>query len=142
MTNTQPTTLSLNSTKTDVSCTDNADGSINLASTGGTMPYTYIWSNGATTQDISSLISGTYAVTVTDAQNCTANASVTITQPTALLTSVNITNTSCDGGTDGALPALSGFRPPAARLAGSRRLRGTLARFLAARLGGLPALRP
>lgn len=54
------------------------NGSIDIAVNGGSGTYTYLWSNGATTQDISSLSSGVYTLTVTDTNNCTANISVTI----------------------------------------------------------------
>ena len=55
-------------------------------SNGGTAPYTYSWSNGATTQDLKNVPSGTYTVTVTDANGCTQTATATITQPTATVT--------------------------------------------------------
>src|SRR5579863_3911515 len=58
-----------------------ADGTIHLQVNGGTPQYTYSWNNGATTQNLSGLPSGTYTVTVTDAWACTATASKTITQP-------------------------------------------------------------
>ena len=45
--------------------------SIDLTVTGGTVPYTYSWSNGSGTQDIENLVPGTYIVTVTDAKGCT-----------------------------------------------------------------------
>ncbi|MBK8556396.1 MAG: hypothetical protein IPL65_11800 [Lewinellaceae bacterium] len=60
-------------------------GSIDLTVTGGTSPYTYNWGVGQpTTQDRTGLAAGTYTVTVTDANNCTAVLSKTITQPPAL----------------------------------------------------------
>ncbi|MFC0776393.1 HYR-like domain-containing protein, partial [Terrimonas alba] len=77
--------LALTSSKVDVLCFGNATGSIDLTVSGGTTPYTYVWSNGATTQDITALAAGTYSVTVTDNNNCTATASVTIGQPAAAL---------------------------------------------------------
>ncbi|MDF2438846.1 MAG: hypothetical protein K0Q95_3222 [Bacteroidota bacterium] len=47
------------------------NGSINLTVAGSTGPYTYVWSNGATTEDIFSLVGGSYTVVVTDtAGNC------------------------------------------------------------------------
>lgn len=46
------------------------DGSIDLTVTGGTAPYFYTWSNGATSQDIAQLSGGTYTVTVVDAYAC------------------------------------------------------------------------
>ncbi|HEX5001144.1 MAG TPA: hypothetical protein VFW78_01500, partial [Bacteroidia bacterium] len=90
-----------------VSCFGGANGSINLSVSGGTTPYTYAWSNGATTQDISNISASTYTITVTDARGCTATRSVTITQPAAAV-AVSITatpNVSCFGGTNGAATA-------------------------------------
>src|SRR5690606_30680495 len=69
-------------TKTDISCYGANDGSIVLNVTGGSSPYTYSWSNAATSQSIANLIKGTYTVTVTDANNCSETVSFTIVEPT------------------------------------------------------------
>jgi hypothetical protein len=53
-------------------CNNTATGSIDLIVTGGVAPYTYSWSNGATTEDISGLLPGTYVVNVTDGVACIA----------------------------------------------------------------------
>ncbi|CCG53278.1 Protein of unknown function precursor; putative adhesin [Flavobacterium indicum GPTSA100-9 = DSM 17447] len=53
-------------------CSSGNTGSIDLSVSGGTPPYTYSWSNGATSQDLSNLANGSYTVTVTDKFNCTA----------------------------------------------------------------------
>jgi len=94
---TQPTPVALSSTQVNVLCNGASTGSIDLSVSGGVAPYTYTWSNGATTQDISSLAAGTYTVTVNDANGsvsgCTATTSVTITQPDAVAltkTQVNV----------------------------------------------------
>lgn len=47
-------------------------GMIDLTVTGGELPYTFNWSNGASTEDISSLEVGSFTVTVTDASGCVA----------------------------------------------------------------------
>jgi len=59
--------------------TDN--GTATVTPGGGTVAYSYSWSNGGTTQTISALVAGTYTVTVTDALACTVTASATVTQP-------------------------------------------------------------
>ncbi len=58
-------------TAQDENCLGSGDGSATVTATGGTAPYTYIWSNNATTPTIT-VGSGDYSVSVTDANNCTA----------------------------------------------------------------------
>ncbi|SDT10164.1 SprB repeat-containing protein [Winogradskyella sediminis] len=68
----------------NASCNGGSDGSATASATGGTAPYTYLWSNAATTASIVGVVAGTYNVTITDANGCTDTSSVTITEPTAL----------------------------------------------------------
>ncbi|HEX7846083.1 MAG TPA: immunoglobulin domain-containing protein, partial [Chitinophagaceae bacterium] len=103
---TQPVAaLALSETHVDVLCFGNSTGSIDLAVTGGTSPYTYAWSNGATTQDITSLLAGTYNVTVTDANGCTTVLNnIVITQPAAALAlSETHVNVLCFGNSTGSI---------------------------------------
>ena len=65
--------LTLSADITPVTCAGDQDGAIDLTVAGGTAPYTYLWSNGETTRDISGLAGGDYTVTVTDTYGCTAN---------------------------------------------------------------------
>ncbi len=87
----------------NVACFGESTGSIDLTPAGGVPPYAYLWSNGSTTQDISNLAAGTYSVTITDSNGCTANYSAAITQPASPTggTVISQTNVSCRGGDDG-----------------------------------------
>lgn len=69
--------MSLAFSHTDESCLLN-DGSAGVTVSGGISPYTFLWNNGATTQNISGLSAGTYILTVTDAANCTEYGSVVV----------------------------------------------------------------
>ena len=90
----------------NASCNGGADGGATASATGGTTSYTYTWSNAATTASITGVIAGTYSVTITDANGCTDSASVTITEPTQLVTSSVVdSNTTCNGTADGGATA-------------------------------------
>jgi SprB repeat len=67
---TEPPALVVTCSKTDVTTTGGSNGSASVAVTGGTSPYTYLWSNNATTPTLSNLSAGTYSITVTDTINC------------------------------------------------------------------------
>ncbi|MBK7853800.1 MAG: SprB repeat-containing protein [Bacteroidetes bacterium] len=104
---TQPqAALSGNITQTaPILCHGGNDASIDLVVTGGTSPYSYNWSNGETTEDLSNIPAGTYNVTITDQNGCTFSASVTITQPSGSLTpTISSTgNVGCYGNSTGSV---------------------------------------
>jgi gliding motility-associated-like protein len=82
-----PLVLSANLTNS-FDCTNASSGAINLVVAGGTLPYTYSWSNGATTEDLTNLTSGNYSVIVTDANGCTTNAQYPIIRPAPIAINV------------------------------------------------------
>ncbi len=100
---TETSPLVLTETHVNVLCNGNSTGSIDLSVSGGTSPYTYAWTGGATTQDRSGLAAGTYSVTVTDTNGCTKTTAVTITQPTVLSLSTTQANVLCNGGSSGSI---------------------------------------
>jgi predicted small secreted protein len=91
-----------------VLCHGGNDGTISITAGGGTEAYSYMWSNSATTPNISALTAGTYTVTVTDAHSCTASGSWTVTQPEALSISGIVTNVYCYSYSTGAIDVTYG----------------------------------
>jgi hypothetical protein len=65
-----PSEMSVMGEPTPASCPNASDGSVTVSVLGGTPPYTYLWSTGATTPSISNLAPGNYYVTVNDASIC------------------------------------------------------------------------
>jgi gliding motility-associated-like protein len=105
---TQPPAITTELIPTHITCqvTGFNNGSINLTVTGGILPNSYNWSNGATTQDISGLTEGFYSVTVTDANGCSITDSVRVNNPPPLSftqdnSNYNGFNISCYGRGDG-----------------------------------------
>ncbi|GEO03234.1 hypothetical protein AAE02nite_08980 [Adhaeribacter aerolatus] len=76
----------LTSSHIDATAGGGMDGSVNLSVIGGTGPYTFMWSNGATTEDLTMVAAGTYTVTVTDAMGKQAMTSVMVGERGAPLT--------------------------------------------------------
>ena len=89
----------------DVSCAGGADGSATISATGGTSPYTYLWSTGSTTTNATGLTADVYDVTVTDANGCASNILVPILEPSPISISTSTTPAACNGGTDGTATA-------------------------------------
>ncbi len=82
-----PTPMSITPTSTNLTCYGEPIGSVSLSVTGST-PFTYAWSTGGISSNITSLSAGTYTVTITDKDNCSSIESYTITQPSAITKSI------------------------------------------------------
>jgi gliding motility-associated-like protein len=99
-----PTPFELTANISDVICLGSATGNINLSVSGGMAPYTYIWSNNATTQDLTNVTAGTYNVVVLDANGCQANGSFVVSEPTfALQASYQVVNVACSSNETGSI---------------------------------------
>ena len=98
--------LSSSTSQVDVLCNGNSTGSIDLTVTGGTSPYTYSWNTTPvqTSEDIANLQAGTYTASITDANGCLTNSIVTISEPSALIATLdNQSNVTCFGGNNGSV---------------------------------------
>ncbi|MFH2143116.1 MAG: PKD domain-containing protein, partial [Bacteroidota bacterium] len=106
-----PTTTT---TFVNVTCNGMCDGSVTANPVGGTVPYTYLWSDGQLAQTASNLCAGTYNYTVTDANGCTVTGNGTVAQNTAIvINSENSTDVTCYGDADGSVTVTStGGCPP------------------------------
>ncbi|MCW5908051.1 MAG: gliding motility-associated C-terminal domain-containing protein [Chitinophagales bacterium] len=97
----QPAAIVLSVTTVAASCHGMSDGSADLTVSGGTSPYTYQWTGGYNTQNLTGVPAAVYTVTVTDSKTCTATSSATINQPTAIVLSITHTDPLCTGTSDG-----------------------------------------
>jgi hypothetical protein len=98
----EPSLLEPNVSAFDESASGAEDGIATAAPSGGNAPYSYLWSNGATTDSIFNLAPGLYTVTVTDANNCTASETISVTNfDCSLSVATSTTNVSCNGAADG-----------------------------------------
>lgn len=104
----QPNALNYQSTLSNfygynIHTNNGSSGSIQLSGNGGTPPYTYLWSNGDSAATRNGLTAGNYSFTIADANQCSVNSNITLTQPNPIqLSFTNVQNTQCFKGRDGA----------------------------------------
>ena len=97
----EPLAIMLQTSTIPVICNGQSNGQTSVTVTGGTLPYSYQWSGGATTSAMTNLSAGTYSVIITDSHNCTSSASAVVTEPTALQMTLATTPVTCFGYSNG-----------------------------------------
>ncbi len=98
------TPIQITESHLDVLCFGNLTGSIDVSVLGGTSPYTYSWSSGQTTEDLTAVGFGVQTVIVTDQLGCQEELDINIQQPTQALTIIEThTDALCIGGQQGTI---------------------------------------
>jgi gliding motility-associated-like protein len=102
-----PLSGAVSSTNNPLKCNGDCNATATINASGGTAGYFYSWSpGGQATSTISALCVGSYTVTTTDANACSTNNIVSITQPQPLAITINTTNLVCNGSCNGATNAV------------------------------------
>jgi len=91
--------LSASATNAGVSCHDSCNAVVTVVPSSGTQPYSYVWDDplGQTTATATALCPGTYQVTVTDSNNCSATATAIVNNPDVLSAQLTATDAYCNG---------------------------------------------
>lgn len=100
--------ISVGGVQTNVSCFGGSDGIIDVAPTGGTAPYTYLWSTGAISTAITGLTAGVYSITVEDANGCANAQTFVIAEPLELTGEILQVNIGCPNNCNNDLLATTG----------------------------------
>lgn len=99
---TQPDSIAVTPTITNIKCFGDHSGLINLSVSGGTPAYQYAWSpGGATAPTLNNLAAGNYTISITDRNNCTYTHTYTLTSPPALALTGTVVDASCATGGQG-----------------------------------------
>ena len=102
---TDPAPLNLTATFANISCAGFDNGTATATGSGGAGNLSYLWSNNMSTATITNLIPGSYTVTVTDANGCTNEETVGISEPLPISVSISQNNITCNGDSDGSASA-------------------------------------
>jgi hypothetical protein len=108
----QLSNISITYSTTTANCTN---GTASITATGGVLPYTYQWNNGANTPSIGGLVQGIYTATVTDAQGCVSNGgwnAAYVQQAISINVNASVTNATCIQTDGSAIAFASGGMPP------------------------------
>ena len=103
----EPSELIINPISNDVTCNGYNNGSVITSVSGGSYPFSFTWSGPnsyfSPFQNINNLVPGNYNLYLADANGCSESYNVLINEPNLMSNSINSTNVSCNGGTDGSI---------------------------------------
>ena len=99
----EPTDIDATFIITDVLCNGDANGALDMTTSGGTPGYTFDWSTSETTEDIATLAPGAYTVLITDANGCIAFKGATVNEPDAIVLDLHVTDVACFGDSTGTI---------------------------------------
>ena len=109
----EPTSIKANIEPFDAMCYDSANGYAKLTVSGGTEPYTYLWSNGSKNKNLQRVKAGGYSVLIVDDNGCSLKAETVIKQPDEIIIDESITNVTCKDQDDGEIKlSVEGGIPP------------------------------
>ena len=110
---TQPAALSNTVSGTDVKCYNACDGQASVNYSGGTGPYTFLWTPSlVNTANASGLCEGTHTITITDLNNCISTGTIALYQPNSLVATTTASNSNCGQANGNACVNVSGGTPP------------------------------
>lgn len=98
-----PAAISIQFSVTDAQCFGDSNGSVSATIANAVVPFNVNWSNGQSGLSIDSLSAGSYSVTVTDANGCTASSSSTVSEPLALSVAAAVINSTCADDSTGSI---------------------------------------
>ncbi len=101
----EPSQLTTTLQATDASCYQAPNGSIVANPSGGTLPYSYLWSDpdNQTTKTANGLLAGTYTCVVTDGMGCSASANDVVNEPADMIINTSVTAVRCIGDKNGTI---------------------------------------
>ncbi len=105
---TEPSAIALTTDSVmEVTCNGNSNGGVDISVSGGIPPYSYLWSDSTTNEDLAGVSAGTYSIAIVDSNGCVyTDSSFVVTEPAALALSFDsVMNVSCAGAADGAVYA-------------------------------------
>lgn len=99
----EPTNIQASLIPTNANCFSSSDGSIDLTVSGGEVPYTFLWSDNTTNQNLSNVVADDYSVLIVDKNGCSLLAESAVGEPELIVIDEVITQVTCKDQSDGTI---------------------------------------